>query len=75
MAGMNYASLHKPYPLGGFLFGVLMLILGVLSIFTGKTLGKGGPTIRAKDPANYWITIAVLFLGGALLVWGSLFAN
>ena len=56
---MNFDSWRKPWPLGVLLFGLLMLVLAVIGTFTGKTYGKGGSADRAKDPFNYWLTLAV----------------
>jgi hypothetical protein len=59
MAGMAPASWNKPWTLGVLLFGLVMLLLAVIGTFTGKTYGKGGSAVRAKDPSTYWVTLAV----------------
>jgi hypothetical protein len=66
-------SWNEPWPLGVVLFGLLMLILAVIGTFTGKTYGKGGSAIRAKDPFSYWSTLILQYLGGALLIWYGLY--
>jgi hypothetical protein len=71
---MNFDSWRKPWPLGVLLFGLLMLVLAVIGTFTGKTYGKGGSADRAKDPFNYWLTLAVQYMGAAFLIWYWLYA-
>jgi len=62
-------SWNKPWPLGVLLFGLVMLILAVIGTFTGKTYGKGGSAVRAKDPVTYWITLVLQYLCGVFLIW------
>jgi len=69
MAGMAPESWNKPWPLGGLLFGLLILLLAVIGTFTGKTYGRGASAIRAKDPVNYWIELVVQYLCAAFLIW------
>lgn len=66
-------SWNKPWPLGVVLVGLLMLILAVIGTFTGKTYGRGGSVVRAKDPSTYWLTLVVQYLCAALLVWYGLY--
>lgn len=63
----------KPWPLGVFLFGLIMLVLAVISTFTAKTYLKV-VTNRAKDPFNYWLTLLVQYLGAAFLILYWLYA-
>lgn len=69
MAGMAPEWWKKPWPLGVLLFGLLMVLLAVIGTFTGKTYGRGGISDRAKDPAEYWMTLVVQYLAGAFLIW------
>ncbi|HEX4785349.1 MAG TPA: hypothetical protein VH350_13475 [Candidatus Sulfotelmatobacter sp.] len=62
-------SWHKPWPLGGLLFGLFMVLLAVIATFTGKTYGRGGSADRSKEPLTYWLTLAIQYLGGAYLIW------
>ena len=71
---MNIDSWRKPWPLGVFLFGLLMLLLAVIGTFTGKTYGRGGSADRAKEPLTYWLTLVIQYLGAAFLIWYSLYA-
>jgi hypothetical protein len=60
----------KPWPFGGFLFGLLMLVLAVIGTFTGKAYGKGGRSAdRGKEPFSYWLTLVIEYLGGGYLIW------
>jgi hypothetical protein len=59
----------KQWPLGAFLFGLLMLLLAVVGTFTGKAYGKGGTADRATEPFEYWLCLIVEYLGGAFLIF------
>lgn len=64
------ASWKKPWPLGSLMFGLGMLLLAVIGTFTGKAYGKGGAcAVRTEDPFDYWMMLAVQYLGGIYLVW------
>jgi H+/Cl- antiporter ClcA len=61
----------EPYHLLGFLF----LIVGGISMCTGKTLTRGqGLVSRAKEPKTFWLIVAVWFLAGTVFI-GFLFKN
>jgi hypothetical protein len=64
---MDPDVLSKPWPLGLLLFGLLMLVLAVISTFTGKTYIRG-VTDRTKEPFNYWLILVIQYLGGAFLI-------
>jgi hypothetical protein len=69
MAGMAPEFWKQPWPLGVLLFGLLMLLLAVIGTLTGKTYGKGGSAVRAKDSVDYWMTLAMEYLCAAFLIW------
>jgi hypothetical protein len=70
MAGMAPEWWNKPWPFGVLLFGLLMLLLAVMGTFTGTAYGTyGTKTVRAKDPVNYWLTLAMEYLAGAFFIW------
>lgn len=62
---------NKPWPLGVFLAGLVMLLLAMIGTFTGKLYGRGGTADRAKEPFTYWLTLVIQYLGGAFLIWYS----
>jgi hypothetical protein len=68
MAGMAPEGWEKPWPFGGFLFGLGMFVLAVVSTFTGKTYLRGS-TDRTKEPFNFWTVLIVQYLGGIFLMW------
>jgi hypothetical protein len=68
MPSMDSDWWHKPWPTGLLLFGILMLVLAMIGTFTGKTYGKGGSAERAKNSVDYWLTLAVQYLGGIFLI-------
>jgi hypothetical protein len=75
MADMAPAGWNKPWPLGGFLFGLIMFVLAVVSTFTGKTYLRG-ITDRTKEPFNFWMALIVQYLCGIFLIlsfWDSAF--
>ena len=60
----------KPWPLGLLLFGLLMLLLAVIGVFTGRTYDRGGRGFyRATEPFNYWLDLVIQCLGAAFLIW------
>jgi len=61
--------LHKPWPFGVCLFGLVMLLFAVIGTFTGKTYGRGGSAHRAQDPVDYWMTLITQYLIGAFFIW------
>ena len=69
MAGMAPKGWNEPWPFGGFLFGLIMLLLAVIGTFTGKAYGKGYRVDRATDPSTYWWTLIVEYLCAAFLIW------
>jgi hypothetical protein len=81
-ASLNSASIildmvpkpwNAPWPLGVVLFGLLMLLLAVIGTFTGKTYGRGGSAIRAKNPFNYWLTLVMQYLAGVVSILYGLY--
>jgi hypothetical protein len=49
--------------------GVILLSAGVVSTCAGKTFsGYGGWAHRAKEPAQFWWTVAIDYLGGTCLI-------
>jgi hypothetical protein len=58
----------KPCPLCGFLFGLGIFVLAVISTFTGETYLKA-ISDRTKDPFDYWSTLIVQYLVGVVLMW------
>lgn len=59
---------RKPWPQGFLLFGLIVLVLAVISTFTGKTYLKT-VTDRAEDPFNYWVNLVTQYLFAAFLIW------
>jgi hypothetical protein len=58
------------WPLGVLLFGLLMLLLAVIGMFTGRTYGRDGHgEYRAKGPFNYWLELVVPYLCVAFMSW------
>jgi hypothetical protein len=68
MAGMAPEGWNKPWPFGGFLFGLGMFALAVVSTFTGKTYLRG-ITDRTKEPFSFWTALIIQYLCGILLMW------
>ena len=58
----------QQWPLGVLLFGLVLLVLAMVSTFTGRTYVRG-ITDRAKEPFDYWTMLLVQYLGGGLLIW------
>ena len=54
-------------PVGNLLFGLFMLLIAVIGNFTGKAYGKGVAN-RTDDPAKYWVTLAIEYLGAAFFI-------
>lgn len=49
-------------------FGLFMLAVGIVSLATGKTYGRGFADKR-EDPAHYWVsTIGYLAIGAICLL-------
>jgi hypothetical protein len=67
MTGMAPNGWNKPWPFGLCLFGMLMLVLAIIGIFTGKAYYRGSVS-RAENPSNYWGTLIVQFVGGIVLI-------
>jgi hypothetical protein len=59
---------RKPCPQCVLLFGLVVLVLAVISTFTGKTYLKV-VTDRAKDPFNYWLNLVTQYVFAAFLIW------
>lgn len=46
-------------------FAVLFFFAGVASTFAGKTFARyGGWAHRDKEPIQFWVTVALYYLGG-----------
>jgi len=62
-----YSLLRPPY--GYLTFGVILFSAGVVSTCTGKTFsGYGGWSYRAKEPTQFWWTVAIDYLGAACFI-------
>jgi len=60
--------MNNQSPLSGFVCGLLMFLLAVVSTFTGKTYIKG-ITDRTKSPSDYWTVLLIQYVCGACLMW------
>jgi hypothetical protein len=68
MTGMDMDWWHRPWPTGVLIVGWLMLILGAVSTYTGKTYIRG-VTDKAKDPVSYWLILAMQYVFGLFFIW------
>jgi ABC-type microcin C transport system permease subunit YejE len=60
---MRYSYVEPPY--GILAFGVFSLLAAVVGTCTGQAWGRfGGVVHRAKRPKEFWLTIAMQYLGG-----------
>lgn len=51
------------------IFGVISFSAGVASTCTGKAWGRyGGWAYRAKEPTQFWLTVALYYLFGVGLI-------
>jgi hypothetical protein len=66
MAGMT--------SVGNLLFGLFMLVLAVIGTVTGKVYAKGAAN-RSDDPAQYWVTLVIEYLGAAFFIGGWIIAK
>jgi hypothetical protein len=66
MAGMAY--------IGNLLFGLFILLLAVIGTVTGKVYAKGAAN-RTDDPAQYWVTLVIEYLGAAFFIGGWIIAK
>jgi hypothetical protein len=50
--------------------GVIFFIAAVVSTCTGKTYGRYGHGLasRAKEPSEFWWTVAIYYIGGACFI-------
>jgi hypothetical protein len=64
MAGMSISLL---------IGGAFLLLLGLVSTFTGKASSRFSWVYRAESPKTFWWIVAVYYLGGIFLVGRFLF--
>jgi hypothetical protein len=61
------ALLNPKFPY--LMIGVIFLAAAVVSTFAGKTYsGYGGWASRAKEPAQFWWSLVILYFGGVLFI-------
>jgi len=49
--------------------GAIFLVAGVISTYTGKAYGRyGGWASRAKEPTQFWWTVALYYISGGCFV-------
>jgi hypothetical protein len=66
MADWN-SQINSPYYF--LIVGVISLCVAVVSTFTGKIYGRyGGWASRAKDPTEFWWTVAIAYIGGVCFI-------
>jgi hypothetical protein len=64
----DWNSLQTP-PYIRLIFGIIFFAAGVVSTCAGKTYGRyGGWAYRAKEPTQFWLAVAIYYLGGILCV-------
>ena len=51
-------------------FGLIRFIAAVVSTWTGKTYGRYGRGLasRAKEPTDFWWTVAVYYISGICFI-------
>jgi hypothetical protein len=48
-------------------FGFILLLIALISSFTGKTYFRG-TIIRCEKPNEYWFVVAAYYLGGIVFI-------
>lgn len=62
-----HTQINSPYYY--LVLGVISFSWAVVSMCTGKTYGRyGGWASRAKEPSQFWWTVAIGYVGGVLFI-------
>jgi hypothetical protein len=69
MTGLAPPGWHKPWPFGLYLFGLALVAIAVIAIFTGTLVGRGGKVVGAENPVSFWLILVLQLALGGFLMW------
>jgi hypothetical protein len=65
---MRFGHSYSGSPYGLLIFGCILLLLAVVGAYRGQIRERSHVFYYAKEPKQFWLSVAIHFLGGIFLI-------